>query len=66
MDPVEHMEKMNHKRILKLSLAILFICGKTLMDFISTGLVPQHKLLCLLNDTYFSINFTFEANHTDS
>lgn len=34
------------------------------MNFISTGLDPEHKPICLLNDT-FSINLSFEAKHID-
>jgi len=48
MDPAKHTEETNHKHILKLSLAILFICGKALMDFISRWLDPEHELIRLL------------------
>lgn len=66
MDLVKHKEETNHKCILKLSLAILLICSKALMDFTITGLDPDQELVCLLNDTLFSINLSFKAKYIDS
>lgn len=61
-----HKEHGKDKSHLYPCLAIPFIYGKALMDFISSGLDAEHRLICLLHYTSLSINLTFEAKHIDS